>query len=106
MFGYHEAPYTVLQQATLTTATGQVQRFEVRAPSARPERSYIALEAHDAAGKLVLDRLLTYNDQALLAQDWQRLTRAEVVAIKDLQHDEEIVDHHVGYMKDGGVAMY
>lgn len=108
MMGYQEPPYTVEAAIDVPTQDGRrVQRFEIRATTGGLERPpYIALEGRDANGSLVLDRLFHYATREHLDQDWKRLTGPLVVKASDLNFEDMIVDHCIGYSKDGGITMY
>lgn len=108
MMGYWETPYTVEQRVDVPEQNGQrVQHVEIRVPSgASASKAYIALEGHNAEGRLVHDRLFKYDRRDLLDEDWKRLTSDTVVQEQDLNYSEMIVHHHVGYRKDGGITMY
>lgn len=106
MFGYLEAPYTVLRQASLEVRN-RTQHFEVRQASApAQQKPYIALFCSDKQGRPVFDYLLLYQDQAQLEADWQRLVSEAAVGLRELMWDELIVEHATGYNRQGGVSMY
>ena len=104
MFGYIEGPYRVIKTASLNVRNG-TQHFELRQPTAAGA-SYLALTGKDAGGRQTFDYLLFYDDPATLEVDWARLVSDEKVAISALGWSIKIVDHHIGYGRDGGIAMY
>lgn len=108
MMGYWETPYDVEQRVDMPEPHGKgVQHVEIRVPIGAPSgMAYIALEGHNAKGRLVHDRIFKYGQRDLLDADWARLTGETVVQVEDLNYSEMIMNHHVGYTKDGGVTMY
>lgn len=104
MFGYMEGPYRVIKAASLTVRNG-TQHFELR-QSTSSGASYLALTGKDAGGRQTFDYLLFYDDPATLEVDWERLVSDEKVAISALGWSQKIVDHHIGYGRDGSLTMY
>lgn len=69
---------------------------------------YIAVYANEEAGKGPIDALLYYleGEDALLGQDWERLTSDTDVSLRALQWHELIHWHGDGYRRGGGIIMY
>lgn len=105
MFGYLESPYTVLKAATLTVRNG-TQHFELRQPNGDNPQPYISLLGKDAGGRQTFDYLLFYDDPAKRDEAWARLVSDVKVSVAELGWSEKVVDHHIGYGRDGGIAMY
>ncbi|MEX3983918.1 hypothetical protein AB4Y45_33575 [Paraburkholderia sp. EG287A] len=110
MLGYQEPAYVVEREAEMPVGGGRIQHFEVRREGTVPftpgTLPYIALEEHDAEGKRVTDLLFQYDSEEAPNTDWERLISEPTVRVADLCWVQKIVNHHVGYGKDGGIAMY
>lgn len=106
--GYIEQNYTVLEECAHPARDNPKNRrhYELRQATNSNESPYIAVFTKDPMGVLVADILLRYTSEDVAAQDWAKLTSPEVVSLTDLNYLEIILNHHVGYTRDGGVAMY
>lgn len=108
MFGFMEPAYSVLDNKTLTTSEG-TQELELRQAASfrgQPSIPYISVEFKSKTGEVQGDRILQYQTQAAVDADWVRVCNEPEVRLKELAWSEMVVDHHVGYGKDGSVTMY
>jgi len=108
MFGYIESEYTVLNKHSHPRrgAPAVEQHYELRKPVDAAGVPYIAIFSEAGGNVSCLDLLLRYTDERTAVADWERLVGPSTVGLDDLQYIERIEDHHAGYGRDGGVAMY
>lgn len=107
-FGYIEGEYGILKdwQHPARDGTVNVRHYELRQDVRGNEPPYIALFTTAASGEVVSDLLLRYREEEVARADWARLIGPEVVKLSDLDYIERIENHHIGYGRDGDVAMY
>lgn len=107
MLGYPEPPYTVEKKYVIHYTRHQ-EVAELRVPSNDSQGRYISLMLYRRDGKLIGDHLLMYKDSGSehLDRDWNELYVRPKLDFDGLHFSERIVDHHIGYRRDGSVIMY
>lgn len=107
-FGYIESDYKVLEQSAhpVRDTPANTRHYELRQSVRDTEPPYIAVYTQGPSGEILTDLLLRYVDADVVRQDWKKLIGSEVVKLADLAFIERIENHHIGYTRDGGVAMY
>lgn len=103
MFGYMESNYTVVEQVQF--AVRENQQFVERRSSGR-KLDYIAIYEKDAAGKVVFDLLFFYDNEEHLEDDWLRVSQDVSTKTAELRYCQKVLDHHIGYLRGGGIVMY
>ena len=107
-FGYIEPAYSVLEQIAHPAQDNPENtcRYELRQSASGRESPYIALWTESPSGEMLTDLLLLYSVADVALPDWKSLTGNEDVKLDDLHFIERIVNHDIGYGRDGGIAMY
>jgi len=107
-FGYIESDYEVLDQSAHPARdnSANTRHYELRQGVHDGEPPYIAVFTKGSTGEILTDLLLRYMDADVARQDWEKLIGPEVFKLADLAFVERIENHHIGYTRDGGVAMY
>ena len=127
-FPHQEGEYQV-EKSHVLDCNGQKQHMEIRVTPVDPKWAatmaarrakypeqhgpeqlprYIAVYANDEAGRGPIDALLYYleGEDALLEQDWTRITTDPAVSLKALQWERLILWHGTGYVRGGGIIMF
>lgn len=106
-FGYDEPSYIVLEKFSHPARGSEnTQHYELRQEEGSSAAPYIALFTTNPAGLFLSDQLLCYTEKERVAMDWKKLISPEKVSLSDLGFAERIVDHQVGYSRNGGATMY
>lgn len=107
-FGYVESDYRVLEQSVHPARDNpaNTRHYELRQGARDAEPPYIAVFTQGPTGEILSDLLLRYVNAEVCRQDWDKLIGPEVIKLMDLAFVERIENHHIGYTRDGGVAMY